>query len=71
MAVSGLGWNGNERRGAPLNKRVPLVLAIALVMFAVGDRAEAEPAVQPTKTRNVDGLPASPFRTDDWPGVTK
>jgi sialate O-acetylesterase len=20
---------------------------------------------------NIEGLPASPFRTDDWPGITK
>lgn len=34
-------------------------------------RALAAATRQAVKGFNAEGLPASPFRTDDWPGITK
>jgi len=42
----------------------PEVAAPVAVRYAWGDSPECN-------LFNAEGLPASPFRTDDWPGITK
>jgi sialate O-acetylesterase len=58
-------WHWAEARvdGATILVSSPDVATPVAVRYAWADNPEAT-------LRNGEGLPASPFRTDDWPGVT-
>ena len=56
-------WAEAEARGSEVVVRSPAVKQPLAVRYAWADNPDANLA-------NREGLPASPFRNDDWPGVT-